>query len=256
MSRQLKDWGIIADLSDASIDIRVWDKDQTLVGLFTVDIPTSRTLIKNCTWSGAGWQDTYVGAEVVSITNGDIFAAPVDDLTTLDLTSGIKLITGFGMGISGVDQGQSAVSAYGGGGGVDTDVTNSSSAIALDGGSFAMTNAMQTIVTQGGTDSPELSLGAGTWLIIGWVSIVNGATAGDGYQAEFYNVTDAAIVGVNTASPRQVNAAAISQIFGIPLMEVITLAATKTIGIRARNIAASRGSVSAGRTNIAAIRLS
>lgn len=71
-------------------------------------------MISTCTWNGAGWKDTYYGAEVLSITNGDIFAAPVDTLADLDTTSGEKLIVAFGMGISGVDQGQSAAEAFGG----------------------------------------------------------------------------------------------------------------------------------------------
>lgn len=120
MSRTLASWGIIAANASASIHLRVWDNNQALVGIFVVTCPQAATLIKNCTWDGAGWKDTYTGAEVVSITNGNIFAGPVDDITKLTAVSGEVLVAGFGMGIGGLDPGQSQSTPFGGGSGGGT----------------------------------------------------------------------------------------------------------------------------------------
>lgn len=129
MSRQLKDWGIIAANGTASISVRVWDRAQTLVGIFTVTCPQVATLISGCAWSGAGWSDNYLGAEVVSITNGDIFTGPVDDITKLTTTSGEKLVVGYGLGISGLDdQSKTAPFSGGGGGGTWGSITGTLSA--------------------------------------------------------------------------------------------------------------------------------
>lgn len=110
--RQLKDWGVIAANGSASISVRVWSHDQTVLGTFTVNIPQAATMISQCTWSGAGWLDTYFGAEVLSITNGDVFAAPVDAISSLTVVSGEKLVTSFALGTVGVVPGQSAAQAF------------------------------------------------------------------------------------------------------------------------------------------------
>lgn len=110
--RQLKDWGVIAANASASISVRVWSHDQTVLGIFTVNIPQAATMISQCTWSGAGWLDTYLGAEVLSVTNGDVFAAPVDNIANLTTVSGEKLVTSFGLGVVGAIPGQSTAQAF------------------------------------------------------------------------------------------------------------------------------------------------
>lgn len=118
--RQLKDWGVIAANPSASISVRVWSHDQTVLGVFTVNIPQAATKISACTWSGAGWLDTYFGAEVLSITNGTVYAAPVDNIANLTTVSGEALLAGFGMGVTGSVPGQSAAEPFGGGSGGGT----------------------------------------------------------------------------------------------------------------------------------------
>lgn len=55
-------------------------------------------MISSCTWSGTGWSDDFLSAEVISVTNGPIYAAPVKDTTILTSSSGETLAANFNLG--------------------------------------------------------------------------------------------------------------------------------------------------------------
>lgn len=78
--------------------LRVFNKTGALAGHFTVTPGTTSLFIENAVWDGAGWSDDFVAAEVISVANGSVYAAPVKDPTVLDATSGTSLIANFNLG--------------------------------------------------------------------------------------------------------------------------------------------------------------
>lgn len=51
-----------------------------------------------CSWSGTGWSDTWVAAEVISVANGSVYAAPVDTASVLTSSTGQSLVANFNLG--------------------------------------------------------------------------------------------------------------------------------------------------------------
>jgi len=119
--------------------------------------------------------------------------------------------------------------------GTDYTLTNSTAQVA-----FGTTNASVTLPT------------AGTYLVQANVSIINGATADDIYDAKLRNTTDAADVGVN----KKVSGGPASGRVNIVLAELVTVAAaSKVITIFAFNETAARGTVESTTTDIRYVRL-
>jgi len=120
--------------------------------------------------------------------------------------------------------------------GTDYTLTNSTAQVA-----FGTTNASVVLPT------------AGTYLIQANVSIINGATADDIYDAKLRNTTDSSDVGVN----KKVSGGPASGRVNIVLSELVTVAAaSKVITIFAFNETAARGTVESTTTDIRYVRLS
>jgi len=119
--------------------------------------------------------------------------------------------------------------------GTNYTLTNSTAQVA-----FGTTNAAVTLPT------------AGTYLIEANVSIINGATADDIYDAKLRNTTDNADIGVN----KKVSGGPASGRVNIYLSGLVTIAAaSKVVSIFAFNETAARGSVESTTTDIRYIRL-
>jgi len=89
---------VLAANSGASIVLQVYNRDDILVGTFTVQIPQASTLLSACSWSGAGWSSSYYGAEVVSISNGPVYAGPMATGVAVTSNTGLQLSANFDMG--------------------------------------------------------------------------------------------------------------------------------------------------------------
>lgn len=114
-------------------------------------------------------------------------------------------------------------------------LTNSTAQVA-----FGTTNAAVTLPT------------AGTYYIQANVSIINGATADDIYDAKLRNTTDGADIGVN----KKVSGGPASGRVNILLTGLVTVAAaSKVVSIFAFNETAARGTVESTTTDIRYIRL-
>lgn len=98
MSRHLSGWALLGSASNSSVLIRVFNLDDVLVGSFTVTPGTTAKMISDCTWSGTGWSSTFASAEVISVANGSVYAAPVDTPTVLTSASGETLVANFNLG--------------------------------------------------------------------------------------------------------------------------------------------------------------
>lgn len=121
--------------------------------------------------------------------------------------------------------------------GVGTNYTETNSTAQV---AFGTTNASVTLPT------------AGTYLVEANVSIINGATADDIYNAKLRNTTDSLDVGVN----KKVSGGPASGRVNIHLSELVTItAANKVITIFSHNETAARGTVESTTTDIRYIRL-
>lgn len=98
MSRQLRDWAILGSAANTTVVLRVFDYKGALAGSFTVTPGTSAVLLKNAAWSGTGWSDNFMAAEVISIANGSVYAAPVASLPVLTSSTGATLAPNFNLG--------------------------------------------------------------------------------------------------------------------------------------------------------------
>lgn len=113
--RILSSWAIFSTGGTGTLTVRVWDDEDSVVGIQTVTAPSTAALLPDCEWS-VGWQDNFKGVEVISIANGPVFVAPVRDPGVLDANSGITAVAGYVMGRVAAVPGQSATEPYGGGG--------------------------------------------------------------------------------------------------------------------------------------------
>lgn len=90
-------WGLLAANPSASVRLRVFDKNGAMAGAFNVTVPQVSTLLPSCGWA-SGWSDDYVGAEVISVTNGPVYALPVSDVSELTAQTGKALVANFDLG--------------------------------------------------------------------------------------------------------------------------------------------------------------
>lgn len=98
MSRQLSDWALIGSASNSAVLLRVFMKDGALAGSFTVTPSTTATFISACTWSGTGWSTDFASAEVISVANGHVYAAPVATASVLTSATGHDLVANYNLG--------------------------------------------------------------------------------------------------------------------------------------------------------------
>lgn len=98
MARQLKDWALLGSASNTSVLLRVFNRADALAGSFTVTPGTTAKMISDCSWGGSGWSEDFASAEVISIANGSVYAAPVKDPTILTSSSGALLSANFNLG--------------------------------------------------------------------------------------------------------------------------------------------------------------
>lgn len=118
------------------------------------------------------------------------------------------------------------------------------------GTAFNITNALA--VVSFGTTSPQISLGAGTWVIWGSLSL-SAAVLNDQFQGHLYNITDSAQIG---ATHTMNNPLALgTNIADLQMFGKVTVASTKTIGMRIVNTVGSRGTVIAAATHILAVQI-
>lgn len=118
------------------------------------------------------------------------------------------------------------------------------------GTAYSITNSFAVVVF--GTTSPSLSLGAGTWLLFGSISI-SSALLGDAFQSQLWNSTDSALIGTTHPSTNPLTIGtfqADAQMFG-----TVVLGATKTVTIRVVNTSGARGTVVAAPSSLVAIQL-
>lgn len=118
------------------------------------------------------------------------------------------------------------------------------------GTAYSVTNSFAVVVF--GTTSPSLSLGAGTWLLFGSISI-SSALLGDAFQSQLWNSTDSALIGTTHPSTNPLAIGtfqADAQMFG-----TVILGGTKTITIRVVNTSGNRGTVVAAPSSLVAIQL-
>lgn len=119
------------------------------------------------------------------------------------------------------------------------------------GTNYTLTNATAQVAF--GTTNATVTLPtAGTYLVQANVSIINGATADDIYDAKLRNTTDSTDIGVN----KKVSGGPASGRVNIVLMELVTIAASKVVTIFAFNETAARGTVESTTTDIRFVRLS
>lgn len=89
---------MLGSASNTSVLLRVFNNKDALAGSFTVTPGTTSKMISDCSWGGSGWSDDFVSAEVISIANGQMYAAPVKDPTILTSSSGAPLSANFNLG--------------------------------------------------------------------------------------------------------------------------------------------------------------
>lgn len=98
MQRPLRDWAFKGSASNSSALLRVFNVNGALVGSFTVTPGTVSAMASACSWSGTGWSDTWASAEVISVANGSVYAAPVDNASVLTSSTGQSLVANFNLG--------------------------------------------------------------------------------------------------------------------------------------------------------------
>lgn len=98
MQRPLRDYALLGSASNSSALLRVFNNAGALVGSFTVTPGTTSKMASACSWSGTGWSDTWVAAEVISVANGNVYAAPVDSASVLTSGTGETLVANFNLG--------------------------------------------------------------------------------------------------------------------------------------------------------------
>jgi len=137
------------------------------------------------------------------------------------------------------------------GSGATNHVHNRTATQAGVGTNYSLTNATAQVAF--GTTNAAVTLPtAGTYLIIANVSIINGATADDIYDAKLRNTTDSADIGVN----KKVSGGPASGRVNIFLCETVTTTAVnKVVSIFAFNETATRGTVESTTTDIRYVRL-
>lgn len=137
------------------------------------------------------------------------------------------------------------------GSGATNHVHNRTATQAGVGTNYTLTNATAQVAF--GTTNPAVTLPtAGTYLILANVSIINGATADDIYDAKLRNTTDGADIGVN----KKVSGGPASGRVNIFLCDVVTTTAiNKVVSIFAFNETAARGTVESTTTDIRYVRL-
>lgn len=128
-------------------------------------------------------------------------------------------------------------------------ITNSS--ITGAGTALSLTQSMQTLTF--GTTSPQLVLAAGTWLLLGHVTFQDtGGVGGDTLECQLYNITDSAAIG--NICDALAGKTTLSNVTAT-LFSVVTLAATKTVGMQAVNTSQVAGTVIAAKSDLTAVRL-
>ncbi len=145
---------------------------------------------------------------------------------------------------------QYRTSAANEGAGQTNNIHNRGAAQAGVGTNYTLTNATAHIVF--GTTNADITLpSAGTYLIQANVSVINGATPDDIYDAKLRNSTDGADIGVN----KKVSGGPASGRVNIVLCEIVTIATSKTIQLFAFNETGARGTIESTTTDIRYVRL-
>lgn len=135
------------------------------------------------------------------------------------------------------------------GAGQTNRVHNRAAQVTGSGTDYTLTNATAHVVF---TSSADIILPtAGTYMVQAFVSIL-GTTDADEVHAKLRNSTDATDIGAEKLATIPNTNGRVNFV----LMEIVTVAATKTVQIFAHNATAARGTVESIRTNIKYIRLS